>query len=124
MESLLLQIAEGFDHDVGLPWLKALAIAWSGADLLLIVAVLRMAGTARARAGKPPVRVRWVVFWATALLTPGLVFIRTDLELFYLDAVIAIPQYAVLVWSMAVERDTVCAWFRERIAAGEAGART
>ncbi len=122
MDRLLLRLAEGYTVDADLPVLQVLAIAWSGADLLLIVAVLCLAAEARKDAGGRWTRVRWAVFALTALLTPLLCFVRTPIELFYLDAGIALPQFAILLHALIADREAICTVLAKRVAGGGDGA--
>ena len=107
MDHLFLQIAAQFTAAPQLLWTQVLMIAWSVSDLVLIFALLRIAGLARAHAGKPEIRLRYALLALTALLVPGLAFTRTMREILILESAITIPQYLILIVSLAVERRTL-----------------
>ncbi len=115
MVALMLWAAKNFTDLPQLWTTKLLMLAWSISDLVLIFALLRIAGLARARAGRRPIRGRYAALGLTALLVPVLGFAPSTLDIFYLESSITIPQFLILIYSLFVERSTLLPMVEERI---------
>ncbi|MCF8061585.1 MAG: hypothetical protein K9M82_03630 [Deltaproteobacteria bacterium] len=104
LDNAFLWIAAHFTPDAYLVSTKVQGLVWSGADLLLVFAFLRIADVLRAGQGAPPIRWRYVFLAATALLTPLLVFARSSRGILLLESLICGVQFLILVATLILER--------------------
>ena len=82
---------------------KLQGLLWSAADIVLILALLKMADWVRRETGDRKIRIRYVLLLLSALCTPLLVFSRTPKEFFYLEAVICGIQFLILIYTVLAE---------------------
>ena len=45
-------------------------ILWSGAELLIVFSCLKIANAVRVRNGKPPIVLRFIIFWCVLIANP------------------------------------------------------
>ena len=107
IDTLFLRIAEGFSPSEYIFWTKIQIVAWSAADIALVFAVLRIAGLARAHAGMQRIRARYVLLAVTAGLTPIVLVLETSQQIFRLEAAVVGLQFAILIYSIIVDRQQV-----------------
>ncbi len=107
MDTLFLRIAEGFSPTEYIFWTKIQLVAWSAADIALVFAVLRIVGLARAHAGNQRIRVRYVLLAASAGLTSVVLVLESSQQIFRLEAAVVGLQFAILIYSIIVDRQPV-----------------
>ena len=100
----LLWIATHFTADLYLTSTKVQGLAWSGADLVLVFILLRIASLLRGREGLRPIRWRYGLLGATAMATPLLAFAATSRQILLLESAICGTQFLVLAYTLARER--------------------
>jgi hypothetical protein len=125
MDTLFLQIAEGFSPTEYIFWTKIQIVAWSAADIALVFAVLRIVGLARAHAGKQRIPVRYVLLAVSAGLTSVVLVLESSQQIFRLEAAVVGLQFAILIYSIIVDRQPVLRLLLRRrgcLADGEKGA--
>jgi hypothetical protein len=105
-------IVTRFTRDAYLVSTKVQGLMWSGADLLLVFAFLRIADVLRAKSGDPPIRWRYAFLALTALLTPLLVFARSSREILLLESLVCGVQFLILVATLILERNRLAALAR------------
>jgi hypothetical protein len=107
IDALFLRIAEGFSPTEYIFWTKIQVVAWSAADIALVFAVLRIIGLARAHAGKQRVRIRYVLLAISASLTAVVLALESSQQIFRLEAAVVGLQFAILIYSIFVDREAV-----------------
>lgn len=83
---------------------KAQGILWSAADIILVLALLKIADLARKREGEKKIVFRYALLWISAILTPLLVFCRTPREFFFLECILCGIQFSLLIYTVLAER--------------------
>jgi len=110
---VLLWIGTRFTAEAYLVSTKVQGLLWSAADIVLVLAFLRIAGALRARDHAPSIRWRYGLLAATALLTPLLAFAATSRQILLLESLICGVQFLILVATLLLERPRLLALARE-----------
>lgn len=111
VENLFLWIGSRFHQELYLMTSKIQAICWSIADIILVLAVLKIADLARRREGLRRLTPLYFVLWSTALLTPLLIFAWRPRQIFLLECVICGCQFLILLYVALTERHRVLGLF-------------
>lgn len=111
VEKIFLWIGSRFHQELYLLFSKLQAICWSVADILLVLAVLKIADLARRREGLGRLTPLYFVLWGTALLTPLLIFAGRPRQIFLLESVICGCQFLILLYVVLTERKRVLRLF-------------
>jgi hypothetical protein len=109
MEQFLLWISLNFTDEAYLFHSKIQVILWSAADIILVLAMLRIVNLSRRRVGLKGPLVRYVLLGLTAALTPLLLFARTPGEFFRLECIICGGQFLILLYTVVFERKRLLA---------------
>ncbi len=104
IEPLFLWIGSNFDAGLYLLTSKIQGILWSGADIVLVLAVLKIADLARKKCGLRRLTPLHLLLWATAFLTPLLLFARTPRQFFLLECILCGSQFLILLYVAFTER--------------------
>lgn len=107
LETIFLWIGTHFTPEAYMFYSKLHGLLWSAADVVLILALLKIADWARRRREGKRIRVRYILVLFSALLTPLLLFSRTPKEFFRLECVICGIQFLILIYTVMVERKGV-----------------
>lgn len=99
-----LWVGANFTTDLYMVTTKVQGILWSAADIVLIFVFLRIAAHARLTLDKNRIVWRYYLLWLSAILTPLLLFTETPRDFFVLETLIVGIQYAILIFSVVVER--------------------
>jgi len=105
--SLFLYIGRHFSTEVYLVSSKIQGLIWSAADVVLVLAVLKIAELARRKCGMGKPFVRYGLLYGSLLLTPLLLFTGTPREFFYLESAICGAQFAILLYTVITERNRI-----------------
>ena len=104
VEQIFLWMSRNFTTETYLFHSKVQGILWSSADIILVLAMLKIVGLGRRRAGLKKPLVRYLLLGLSALLTPLLLFSRTPREFFLLECIICGGQFLILLYTVVVER--------------------
>lgn len=104
LEAIFLWIGTHFTPEAYMFYSKLQGLLWSAADIVLILALLKIADWARRRREDRKIRVRYVLLLFSAVLTPLLLFSRTPKEFFRLESIICGVQFLILIYTVIVER--------------------
>lgn len=104
LENAFLWIATHFNADAYLVSTKVQGLLWSAADIALVFVLLRLADLLRRQAKARPIRWRYALLAATALLTPLLALVSTSDRFLLLESVICGVQFLLLVYTVIAER--------------------
>jgi hypothetical protein len=105
--SLFLYIGRHFSIETYLISSKIQGLLWSAADVVLVLAVLKIAELARRRCGMGKPSVRYGLLYGSLLLTPLLLLARTPREFFHLESVICGTQFVILLYTVITERKRI-----------------
>ncbi len=97
-------IATHFTGDLYLTSTKTQALAWSGADLVLVFVFLKIASLLREREGLDPAPWRYGLLAATALATPLLIFAATPRQILWMESAVCGTQFLLLVFTLVRDR--------------------
>ncbi len=109
----LLWLGTHFSTEAYLLSTKVQGLLWSAADILLVLAFLRIADVLRSRHGVRPIRTRYLLLAATAVLTPALAFAPTSRWILILESVICGGQFLILAATLLLERTRLLGLVRE-----------
>ncbi|MBN1106616.1 MAG: hypothetical protein JXL84_24655 [Deltaproteobacteria bacterium] len=105
--SLFLYIGRHFSTEAYLISSKIQGLLWSAADVVLVLAVLKIAESARRRCGMGKPLLRYGLLCVSLLLTPLLVFAGTPREFFLLESLICGAQFGILLYTVIMERKRI-----------------
>lgn len=100
MHDLVLWMGERFSPEAYLFWTRIQCLLWTGADLVIIFYLTRIANLGRARLGRAPHRAPYVILVVTAALAPGVAFVSTGMQVFLLELAITVPHFLVILYLM------------------------
>lgn len=115
-ETILLWIGANFTTEVYMYYTKLQGILWSLADIVLVLALLKIADLIRARAQKKKIRFRYLFLLFSAILTPLLVFTQSPKQFFILESIICGTQFVILVYTVVGERKGMMDGIKEIVA--------
>jgi hypothetical protein len=104
VEQTILWISRNFTSESYLFHSKVQGILWSAADILLVLALLKIVDLGRRREGLKGPWVRYVLLGLSAVITPLLLFARTPGEFFRLESLICGGQFVILLYTALFER--------------------
>ena len=115
MDEVFLAIGSDFTAEAYMFSTKCQGVLWSLADVVLVVAALRIADLARAHVHKRKILFRYLLLWISAALVPFLLFTETKEQFFVLESFICGMQFVILVYTALLERKGVLAFVWEVI---------
>jgi hypothetical protein len=118
---MFLWLGSNFTTGVNLLTSKVQAFIWSGADVVLVLAVLKIADLARDREGLGRLAILHLMLWLSALLTPVLLLAQTPGQFFLLECVICGSQFLILLYVAYTERTRILALFLQQPRKGTSG---
>jgi hypothetical protein len=104
IQEILLWIGNHFHTDVYMVYTKIQGLLWSLADIALVFFLLKIADHARALHQKQRIVWRYRLLWFSALITPGLLLMKTPNQFLLLECLICGTQFAILVFTVIAER--------------------
>ncbi len=107
IEDIVLWLASNFTADHYLLTSKIQAILWSAADVVLVLAVLKIADLAREKSGLRKLSFLHWVLWLSALATPLLLLAAKPRQFFLLECVICGSQFMILVYVAWTEKNRI-----------------
>lgn len=107
IETMFLWIGSNFNAALYLLTSKVQAVLWSAADVVLVLAVLKIADLARTREGLGRLTVLYWLLWGSALLTPLLPVAATPRQFFTLECVICGSQFMILLYVALTEKKRI-----------------
>lgn len=107
LETAFLWIGSNFSADHYLLASKIQGILWSAADVVLVLAVLKIADLARAKCGLGRLTIFHWVLWLSALLTPLLLLATAPRQFFLLECVLCGSQFLILLYVALTEKTRV-----------------
>ena len=113
LEAAFLWVGAHFTAEVYLFSSKLQGIVWSAADIVLVLALLKIADFVRHRSGQKKIVFRYLFLWLSALITPGMLFAQSPQQFFLLEAAICGMQFLILVYTVVVERKRMAAVMRK-----------
>jgi len=101
MMEWIIALGERYPAD-SLEWLTRLqCIGWTSADFVIVFSLLRMANVCRDTLGLRLHRVSYLVLIATLFFVPLIFFARTGLILFWVEAIITVPHFLLILYLLA-----------------------
>ncbi len=97
LEDLLL-LPTRFTAEQYLAWTRVQCLAWTAADVCIVVLLLRTANMARARAGKRPHVFSYAVLAATLLFVPLILIVRDGWTMFFVELAITVPHFLLILY--------------------------
>jgi hypothetical protein len=116
LETSFLWIGAHFTADAYLFSSKLQGILWSAADIVLVLALLKIADFVRARSREKKIVLRYLLLWLSVLITPLLLFVQSPRQFFLLEASVCGTQFLILVYTVMVERKRMVAVIKKRAA--------
>lgn len=113
IEGMFLWIGSNFNAGLYLTTSKMQVILWSAADVVLVLAVLKIVDLARGKEGLGRLAVLYWVLWLSALLTPLLLLTRAPRQFFLLECVICGSQFSILLYVACTEKTRVLNFFSD-----------
>lgn len=121
IESIFLWLGTNFNPGLYLFTSKIQGILWSAADVVLVLAVLKIADLARGKQDLGRLVILHWVLWLSALLTPLLLMAATPRQFFLLECVICGSQFSILLYVACTEKTRILNLFYENLKRHEMG---
>jgi peptidoglycan/LPS O-acetylase OafA/YrhL len=118
LEASFLWIGAHFTAEVYLFSSKLQGMLWSAADIVLVLALLKIADFVRHRSGEKKIALRYLFLWLSALITPLMFFAQSPQQFFLLEAAICGMQFLILVYTVVAERKRMVAVMRKELHIG------
>ena len=115
LEAVFLWIGVHFTGEAYLFFSKLQGILWSTADIVLILALLKIVGFVRARSREKKIVVRYLFLWISALITPLMLFAQSPRQFFLLEAALCGTQFLILVYTVIAERKRMVALMKKEL---------
>ena len=110
---IFLWVGANFTSGVYMYSTKVQGIIWSISDILLVLALLKITGLARARFRKSKIRIRYLFLALSAILTPLLIFTAKPIQIFMIEALVCGIQFCILGYTVVMERQVLLDYVRE-----------
>ncbi|MFP4502990.1 MAG: hypothetical protein ACLFTT_18505 [Candidatus Hydrogenedentota bacterium] len=101
MHEVMVWMGERFSPEAYLFWTRIQCLLWTGADLVIVYYLTRMANLARGLVNETPHRVPYFVLVVTAALAPLVAIVPTGMQVFALELMITMPHFICIVYLMA-----------------------
>lgn len=83
-------------------WTRIQCLAWTSADVFIVVLLLRIANLARAEAGKRPHVFSYAALGATLLFVPMIFVVRDGWSMFFVELAITVPHFLLILYAGGV----------------------
>jgi hypothetical protein len=123
MHELVVEVGSWFSPAQYLYWTRIQCIAWTAADIALILALLQLANLCRGIVGKRKHRLSYVVLFLSAMLAPLVIWAPNGSVIFVLELLITVPHFLIILyvlaagrlhfaqaWRMLTEESASCTW--------------
>lgn len=97
----LLALPARFTAEQYLYWTRIQCLAWTAADVAIVLAVLRLANLARAHAGRRAHVFSYAALSATLLFVPFVFLAREGWTLFIVELAITVPHFLLILYAGA-----------------------
>lgn len=94
----LFALATRFTDEQYLFWTRIECIAWTAADIIIVLYVLRIANIARRASGRPTHVFSFAVLAATLLFTPLVVVAQEGWTIFLAELAITVPHFLLILY--------------------------
>ena len=98
----LLALPTQFTAEQYLVWTRIQCLAWTAADVVIVVTLLRIANLARAQAGRRPHVFSFAALGATLLFVPLLFIARDGWTMFFIELAITVPHFLLILYAGTV----------------------
>jgi hypothetical protein len=115
LEAVFLWIGAHFTAEAYLFSSKLQGILWSAADIVLVLALLKIADFVRAKSREKKIVFRYLFLWISALITPLMLFAQSPQQFFLLEAAICGTQFLILVYTDVAERKRMVAVMKKEL---------
>lgn len=95
----LLALPTHFTAAQYLFWTRIECLAWTGADVVIVLCLLRLANLARAHAGRKPHVFSYAVLAATLLFVPMIVLAQDGWTMFLAELAITVPHFGLILYA-------------------------
>lgn len=85
-------------------WTRWQCMAWTAADVVIVVALVRMANTARGVNGKQPHVFPYLVLLFTLFFVPLIFVAPTGGAMFAVELLITLPHFGLIVYLLGINR--------------------
>lgn len=103
MMDLLFHIGNRFPAE-SLTWLTTIqCLGWTSADIVIVVALLRMANACRGTLGMRKHQFSYLVLIGTLFFVPLIPFAQTGWTLFWVEVIITVPHFLLILYIFAVD---------------------
>ncbi len=105
MHEWVLWIGTHFSAQQYLFWTRLQCLAWTGADIIIVFALIRLANLARDYLGTRKHRIPYGVLAATLPPIPFVVLAQSGGLIFLLELAITIPHFLLILYLLIVNFD-------------------
>lgn len=113
MHDLILYAGSCFSAGQYLYWTRIQCMAWTVADIALILALLRLANLCRAITGARKHIFSYIVLFMSAMLAPLVLWAPNGSVIFALELLITVPHFLIILYVLASGRVIFAqAWYR------------
>lgn len=96
-------IGTQFSPEAYLFWTRIQCLAWTGADLVIVFNLLRIANLARRLAGVRPHFASFGLLTITLLFVPVVAVAPTGRMIFALELIITVPHFLIILYILAAD---------------------
>jgi hypothetical protein len=107
MNEWILWIGGQFSPEDYLFWTRVQCLMWTAADVVIIVALARLANLARTREGARTHLFTCLVLAATIALAPFVILAPTGALIFVLELLITVPHFVLILYLLAANANRV-----------------
>ncbi len=103
MDSLIVWLGNHFSPEQYLFWTRIQCAAWTAADVVIVLYLLRIANLARGMEGVRRHRVSYLVLAATLLPAPFVISAQQGMSIFLLEVLITVPHFALILYVLVAD---------------------
>ena len=96
-------------------WTRIQCSAWTLADLVLVLALLRLSDVARKLEAQERHIAAHVMFWLTVPLAVAIPFARNGGLIFVIELGVTVPHFAIILYILAADARTFAAALRRLV---------
>lgn len=118
----LLALPARFSEEQYLFWTRIECVAWTAADLVIVICVLQLANRVRVTMGKRPHVFSYAVLGATLLFLPIVVLAADGWSIFFAELAITIQHFLLILYACLADLRLFPAYLADMIARNRAQA--
>lgn len=107
IDAVVRWMGEHFTPEQYLFWTRIECLAWTGADLVIVYCLLRLANLARQIAGMRRHIVSFAILGLTVLLIPAVAVAPGGQLIFVLELLITMPHFVIILYVLAADAATM-----------------